>query len=141
VMAESLIQVCAQVIGNDAAITLGGLAGNFELNVMMPMMAHNLLQSISLLSNAVRLFAERCVEGLTANRERSEQLVEQSLAMVTILAPVIGYDRAAELAKQAAQSGRTIREVVEEAKLLDASELDKLLDPWPMTEPGLPNPG
>jgi len=141
VMAESLIQVCAQVIGNDAAITLGGLAGNFELNVMMPMMAHNLLQSITLLSNAVQLFAVRCVAGLTANRERCEQLVEQSLAMVTILAPVIGYDRAAELSKQAAQSGKTIREVVREAAILDEAELERLLDPWPMTKPGLEGGG
>jgi len=137
VMAESLIQVCAQVIGADAAITLGGLSGNFELNVMMPMMAHNLLQAIALLGNAVGLFAERCVSGLEANRERCEQLVEQSLAMVTILAPVIGYDRAAELAKQAEQSGRTIREVVREAELMSEEELEKILDPRPMTRPGL----
>jgi len=139
VMAESLIQVCAQVIGTDAAITVGGLAGNFELNVMMPMIAHNLLQAIELLGNAVRLFSERCVAGLAANRERCAELVEQSLAMVTILAPVVGYDRAAELAKQAANSGKTIREVVREAKLMSEAELERVLDPWPMTKPGLGN--
>jgi fumarate hydratase, class II len=137
VMAESLIQVCAQVIGADAAITVGGLAGNFELNVMMPMMTYNLLQSIELLSRAVILFSERCVAGLEANRERCAELVEQSLAMVTILAPVVGYDRAAELAKQASNSGKTIREVVREAQLMSEEELKKILDPRPMTEPGL----
>jgi fumarate hydratase, class II len=137
VMAECLIQVCAQVIGADAAITVGGLAGNFELNVMMPMIAHNLLQAIELLGNAVRLFSERCVAGLAANRERCTELVEQSLSMVTILAPVVGYDRAAELAKQAAVAGRTIREVVREAQLMSDTELEKILDPWPMTKPGL----
>jgi fumarate hydratase class II len=139
VMAESLIQVCAQVIGADAAITIGGLAGNFELNVMMPMMTHNLLQAIALLGNAVRLFSDRCVSGLQANRERCAELVEQSLAMVTILAPVIGYDRAADLAKQASMSGKTIRETVREAKLLSEEELERILDPRPMTEPGLGN--
>jgi fumarate hydratase class II len=138
-MAESLIQVCAQVIGADAAITIGGLAGNFELNVMMPMMTHNLLQAIALLGNAVRLFSDRCVSGLQANRERCAELVEQSLAMVTILAPVIGYDRAADLAKQASMSGKTIRETVREAKLLSEEELERILDPRPMTEPRLGN--
>ena len=137
VMAESLIQVCAQVVGADAAITVGGLSGNFELNVMMPLMAYNLLQAIEILGNAVQLFSKRCVEGLEANRARCAELVEQSLAMVTILAPAIGYDRAADLAKQASASGKTIREVVREAKLLSDEELDKILDPWPMTEPGL----
>ena len=111
VMAESLMQVCAQVIGNDAAIALGGLSGNFELNVMMPVMAHNLLQEIELLARAVRLFTDRCIRGLQADRRRCESLVEQSLAMVTALAPALGYDRAAQLAKQAFESGRTVREV------------------------------
>jgi fumarate hydratase class II len=138
VMAESLIQVCAQVVGNDAAITLGGLAGNFELNVMLPLIAHNLLQSIDLLGNAARLFNERCVTGLTANRERCEELVEQSLAMVTALAPEIGYDRAADLAKKAYESGKTIREICLEQQVLPADVLERLLDPRPQTEPGIP---
>ena len=137
VMAEALLQVCAQTIGNDAAITLGGLSGNFELNVMMPMMAHNLLQSIDLLTNSVTQFDQRCLHGLAANRERCEELVEQSLAMCTILAPVLGYDQAAALAKQAAESGQTIREVVCASGLLPEDEIDRLLDPQPMTEPGL----
>jgi len=139
VMAEALLQACAQTIGNDAAITLGALSGNFELNVMMPLMAHNLLQSIDLLTNSVSQFDRRCLQGLTANRERCEEMVEQSLAMCTILAPVLGYDQAAALAKQAAESGETIRAVVRASGLLPPEEIDRLLDPRPMTEPGLPD--
>ncbi len=138
VMAESLIQVCAQVVGNDAAVTLGGLSGNFELNVMMPLIAHNLLQSIALLAAASGQFTERCLKGLLADRERCRGTIEQSLAMVTALAPVIGYDRAAKLAKTAYESGRTVREVAKEEKVLPEDELEKLLDPRPMTEPGVP---
>ncbi|TLM65315.1 MAG: class II fumarate hydratase [Deltaproteobacteria bacterium] len=138
VMAESLLQVCAQVVGNDATIALCGLSGNFELNVMMPVMAHNLLQSIDLLANAVTVFTARCLQGLEADRERCEALVEQSLAMCTALAPVIGYDRAAEIAKAAYASGRTVRAVALEMNILPADELEKLLDPRPQTEPGIP---
>ena len=138
VMAESLMQVCAQVVGNDAAITLGGLSGNFELNVMMPVMAHNLLSSIALLSAAATQFCNRCVKGLEANRERCESLVEESLAMCTALAPAIGYDRAAQIAKEAYQNGRTVRQVANEQQILPAEELENLLDPRPMTEPGVP---
>jgi fumarate hydratase class II len=138
VMAESLMQVCAQVVGNDTAITLGGLAGNFELNVMMPMMAHNLLQTIDLLTNSINQFNERCLRGLEADRERCKSLIEQSLAMCTALAPVIGYDQAAEIAKQAYATGRTVREVAREKKVLEDAELDRLLDPRPMTDPGIP---
>jgi fumarate hydratase class II len=138
VMAESLMQVCAQVIGNDAAITIGGLAGNFELNVMMPVMAHNLLNSIEFLAGAVYQFTHRCIVGLQADRERCESLVEKSLAMCTALAPVIGYDRAAKIAKEAYSSGRTVRQVALEQQVLPKEELDRLLDPRPMTEPGVP---
>ncbi len=138
VMAESLMQVCSQVIGNDATIALGGLSGNFELNVMMPVMAHNLLQSIALLTRASIQFGEQCLRGLEADRERCESLVEQSLAMCTVLAPVIGYDRAAEIAKEAYRSGKTVREVAREKKLMPDEELERLLDPYPMTEPGIP---
>jgi len=138
VMAESLMQVSAQVVGNDAAIALGGLSGNFELNVMMPVMAHNLLQSIALLTNSVTQFTERCLEGLEANRERCESLIEQSLAMCTALAPAIGYDQAAKIAKQAYEEDKTVREVAREQQVLPDDELDKLLDPRPMTEPGVP---
>ncbi len=138
VMAESLMQVCVQVVGNDAAITIGGLSGNFELNVMMPVMAHNLLQSIELLTNAVGQFNERCLQGLVADRERCEGLIEESLAMCTALAPVIGYDRAAAIAKQAHETNRTVREVALAEKVLPEEELNKLLDPRPMTEAGIP---
>jgi fumarate hydratase class II len=138
VMAESLLQVCVQVIGNDAAVALGGMSGNFELNVMMPVMTHNLLQSIELLSNAVTAFTTRCLQGIEANRERCEGLVEESLAMCTALAPVIGYDRAAEIAKTAYASGRTVRAVALEMKILPEEELARLLDPRSQTEPGIP---
>jgi fumarate hydratase class II len=141
VMAESLLQVCAQVVGNDAAITVGGLLGNFELNVMMPLITRNLLQSVALLTNAVSAFESRCLQGLAADRKRCAELVEQSLAMVTSLAPVIGYDRAAALAKRAHEHGRTIRELVLEEQLLPPAELDRLLDPSPMTEPGIAGKG
>ncbi len=138
VMAESLLQVCAQVVGNDAAVTLGGLSGNFELNVMMPLITHNLLQSVTLLANATEQFSERCVKGLQADRQRCESLIEQSLAMCTALAPVIGYDRAAQLAKKAFESGKTVREVAREEQVVPEAELERLLDPRPMTEPGVP---
>ena len=138
VMAESMMQVCAQVVGNDATITLGGLAGNFELNVMMPVMAHNLLQSIDLLANVIGQFNERCLQGLVADRERCEALIEESLAMCTALAPVIGYDRAAAIAKQAHETGRTVREIALAEKVLSEENLQRLLDPRPMTETGIP---
>jgi len=138
VMAESLLQACAQVVGNDTAVTLGGLSGNFELNVMMPLITHNLLQSVTLLANAAELFSERCVKGLQADRQRCESLIEQSLAMCTALAPVIGYDRAAQVAKKAHESGKTVREVAREEQVLPDAELARLLDPRPMTEPGVP---
>jgi fumarate hydratase class II len=138
VMAESLMQVCAQVVGNDAAITIGGLAGNFELNVMMPVMAHNLLQSIDLLANVVGQFNERCLQGLMADRKRCEGLIEESLAMCTALAPAIGYDRAAAIAKHAHETGKTVREIALAEQVLPEEELNRLLDPRPMTEAGIP---
>ncbi len=138
VLCESLMQVCAQVIGNDAAITLGGLSGNFELNVMMPVMIHNLLGSIALLAGAARQFDHGCVKGLDADRQRCASLVEESLAMCTALVPAIGYDRAAQIAKEAYRSGRTVRQIALEQQILPAQELERLLDPLPMTEPGVP---
>jgi fumarate hydratase class II len=129
VMCEMLMQVCAQVIGNDGAITVAAIHGNFELNVMMPVIAHNLLQSISLLSHGGRIFARRCVAGLTADAEHCAAGVERSLAMCTALAPLIGYDRAAEIAKEAHATGRTVREVAAERAGLERAVLDKALDP------------
>jgi fumarate hydratase class II len=134
VMAESLMQVCAQVIGNDATVTLCGLSGNFELNVMMPVMAYNILQSIELLSNGIKAFDEKCLAGLQADKKRCGDLLEQSLALVTALVPEIGYDRAADLAKQAHKTGKTLRELALEDGI-DAEILDELLDPASMTEP------
>ncbi|WP_303721603.1 aspartate ammonia-lyase [Malonomonas rubra] len=134
VMAESLLQVCAQVIGNDATVALAGLSGNFELNVMMPVMAHNILQSIELLGKAIRAFEEKCLGGLQADEQRCAELLEQSLALVTALVPEIGYDRAAELAKQAHKTGQTLRELALKEGVA-AEVLDKLLDPAAMTAP------
>ena len=137
VMSEMVLQVAAQVIGNDATIALAGsgLGSTFELNVMMPVMAYNLLQSIELLAAAARVFADRCVAGLEANRERCEGLVEQSLAMCTSLAPIIGYDKAADIAKESFKTGKTVRQVAAERKLLTEAELNKALDARRMTQP------
>jgi|PlaIllAssembly_1097288.scaffolds.fasta_scaffold06647_2 fumarate hydratase class II len=135
VIPESLIQVCAQVIGNDAAITLGGLSGNFELNVMMPLIAHNLLQSIRLLANGVDNFSRRCIEGLEADRERCEEMIEKSLALATALTPKIGYDEAARVAKKAYDQRKTIRQVVEEEGILSRKELNRWLDARSMIAP------
>jgi fumarate hydratase, class II len=138
VIAESLTMVCAQVIGNDVTVTIGGQAGNFELIVMLPVMAYNLLQSIELLATASNNFAAKCVEGITANEARCKSLIEQSLAMCTALAPEIGYEAAAKLAKEAYRSGKTVREVAREQQVLPETRLNELLDPWRMTEPGGP---
>jgi fumarate hydratase class II len=132
VMCEMLLMVCAQVQGNDLAVALGGQGGRLELNAMMPVMAHNLLQSATLLSNASRLFAEKCVLGLKADEARCSAMVERSLAMVTALAPRIGYDAAADLAKEAYATGKTIRELCIEKGVLPADDLAKLLDPSSM---------
>ena len=134
VIVEALNQVAAQVIGNDAAITLSGLSGNFELNVMMPVMAHNLLSSIELLSNVVSVFTEKCVAGLTANEARCNELVEKSLAMVTALNPYIGYDKAAEIAKEAYQTKKSLRQVILEKKIMPEEKLNEVLNPFSMTE-------
>ena len=136
VMCESIMMVCAQVFGNDAVVTWAGANGNFELNVMMPVMAHNILESIRLLGNVVDAFTEKCVVGIEANEERCRELVELSMAMVTSLAPKIGYDRAAEIAKESARTGKTVRELCREKKVLPENDLESALDPIAMTEPG-----
>jgi len=133
VMCEMLLQVCTQVLGNDAAITFGGSFGNFELNVMMPVMAHNLLQSIELLAKGSEVFARRCITGLEADREKCKANLELSLSNCTILAPVIGYDKAAKIAKVAYETNKTIREVAQEISGLDKAKLDELLDPAKQT--------
>jgi fumarate hydratase class II len=134
VMAEALMQACAQAIGNDATVALCGLAGNFELNTMMPTIAYNILQSIELLSNGLAVFDEKCLSGLMADTERCSELLEKSLALVTALVPEIGYDRAAELAKQAHATGKTLRELAL-ADGIAAEKLDRLLDPSAMIAP------
>jgi fumarate hydratase class II len=137
VMSEMILQVAAQVIGNDATIAFAasGLGSTFELNVMMPVMAYNLLQSIELLGKAARVFADRTVTGIEADRERCESLVEQSLAMCTSLAPIIGYDKAADVAKESFKTGKTVRQVALDRKLMSEAELNRALDPRRMTEP------
>jgi fumarate hydratase class II len=137
VVAESLIQVGAQVIGNDLVITLGGQGGNFELNTMMPVIAYNLIQSIQILATGGDNFRKRCVEGLRANEQRCGEMVEQSLALATALAPVIGYERAAKIAKKASISNKTIKEVTREEGLFPDEKLDSLLDSRRMTDGGL----
>ena len=137
VMSEMMMMVAAHVIGNDAAITWGGANGNFELNVMMPMIVHNLLESIELLANAADTFAERCVDGLEANDQRARELVEKNAIIVTALNPHIGYDNGARIAKDAVASGRSVRELVLEAGLMSEDELDEALDIKGMTEGGL----
>ncbi len=141
VMPEMMIQVCAQVIGNDAAVTLGGLLGQLDLNAMMPLMAHNILQSISILAAACRTFDDKCVSlgpsvsdkpdndnGISANRERCQMLVESSLMSVTALVPIIGYQKAAEIARESWKTGKTIRQIAGEMHLVPESILDSVLD-------------
>jgi fumarate hydratase class II len=127
VIPEVVLQVCAQVIGNDAAITVGGMQGQFELNVRVPLIARNLLGSITLLSTTCRAFAEKCVDGLTANKAGTERSAGATLAVATALNPVIGYDKAAEIVKQAADSGRPLRDVALDAGV-DPKVYDETID-------------
>jgi fumarate hydratase class II len=136
VIAESVCMACAQVIGNHTTITVAGQSGNFEINVMMPVAAYNLLQSISLLAAVARNFAEQCVKGIQATTKGPE-MVERGLAICTSLAPVIGYDAAAALSKLAYKTGKTVREVAREQTQLTDADLDRILDPASMTKPGL----
>jgi len=135
VIPEAVIMACAQVIGYDAAITLGGLGGYFELNLMMPLIAHNVLNAIALLANAVQVFADRCIAGLEADAGRCNETVERNLALATALAPTLGYDKAAEIAKEAQSTGKTVREIALAWDVLPAETLAALLDPYRMTEP------
>ncbi len=137
VMCEALMMVCVQVIGNAQVVAVANTHGNLDLNVMLPVIARNLLESLAYLSRAVTAFDERALAGLSAHRERAESLVEWSMSMVTSLVPEIGYDRAAEIAKQAVAQGKTVREVCLAEGLLSPERLAELLDPAGMTEPGL----
>jgi fumarate hydratase class II len=133
VVPESVIQVAAHVIGNDTTVTIGGQIGNFELSGMLPVVIHNLLESIRLVSAAAKLFAEKCIDGITANEDRCRAFLENSLAMSTGLVPVIGYEKAAEIAQEAYRTGKTVRDVAMEQKVLPETQLEELLDPIRMT--------
>ena len=134
VIAESVAMVSAQVIGNDTTITIAGQSGNFELNVMMPVAAHNIIESIELLATSAKNLARQCINGLTAT-DKGPEMVMEGLAICTALAPIIGYDAAAAIAHEASQNGETIKEVALRVSDLTSAQLDKILDPLSMTEP------
>jgi fumarate hydratase class II len=138
VICESVLQVAAHVIGCDATIAICGQSGNFELNVMMPIMALRLLESIEFSANVVRIFTDKCIVGIEANEQRCNDMVEQSLALATALAPAIGYDRAAEIAKEAFRAGKTIKEVARAHNIMPEDKLGAILDPRRMIHPGMP---
>ncbi|MCB0235194.1 MAG: aspartate ammonia-lyase, partial [Anaerolineae bacterium] len=133
VIPEAMTMVCAQVFGNDQVVTIAGQSGTFELNVMLPVLARNLLESITLLANASRVLADLAIAGLVANRDKMLYLVDKNPILVTALNPVIGYDKAAQAAKKAYAEGRTVKEVVVELGFLDEAEATRLLDARPMT--------
>ena len=140
VVPEAVCQVAAQVVGNDATITVGGQSGNFEINVMKPVMANNLLQSIRLLTEGCTLLAEKCVSGIEAKEAVCERNAEMSLSLVTALAPHVGYDEASDIAEAALAEERTIKQVALDRDVLPEAELDRILDPMGMTERGVPGP-
>ena len=138
VMSEALMMVAARVAGNHTTITVAGGRGNFELNVMLPVIAHALLESITLLANASRAFADRCVAGIEANEERAKELLEKNPSIATALNIYIGYDKASGVAKEAARDGKSVRQVVQGRGLLSDSDIEEALDVRGMTEPGFP---
>ncbi len=137
-MAELAAMVSFQVVGNDTAVALAVQAGQLELNVMMPAMAYNVLQSITILANMLRVFRERCVEGITANEERCRHYAESTIALATALNPYIGYAKAAELVKESVASGESIVSLARKKKLLSEEQIAEILDPQSMTEPRMP---
>jgi fumarate hydratase class II len=141
VIIEALLQVAVQVMANDLAVAVGGQAGILELNLMLPVMGHNLLQSIEILRSGITNFTERCLKGLAANEARCLDLVEKSLALCTALAPEIGYDQAAKLARAAYESGKTVRDVAMAMGVLPREQLERLLNAEGMTRPGIPGKG
>ena len=138
VMSEAMMMVSARVMGNAVTITVGGQHGNFELNVMMPVMAYAMLESIEALSGVLDAFRERCLDGITANRERARELLELNPSIATALNAEIGYDQASTVAKKSAKEGRSVRDVILEMGLLPADRIDEVLDVRGMTEPGIP---
>jgi fumarate hydratase class II len=141
VIPEATCMVAAQVIGNDAAIAIGGQAGNFQLNVMLPMIARNLLESIQLLAKVSRLLADKAIAGFTVNEGRMKDALERNPILVTALNSIIGYEKGAATAKQAYKEGRPIKEVALETTGLSEAELDRLLDPKELTTGGVKAPG
>jgi fumarate hydratase class II len=138
VLCEALMMVASQVMGNATAVQIANTHGNLDLNVMMPVIVRNLLESITFMGRGIDAFVERAVEGMEANAEKAEGYVEWSLSMVTSLAPVLGYDKAADIAKRSIKEQKTVRALCEELKVLTGEELDRLLDAGSMTEPGIP---
>jgi fumarate hydratase, class II len=137
VIAESVLMAAAQVIGNDLTVTLAGQSGVFELNIMMPVMADNILESIRLLTASAVNLTDRCIDGIQANVERCNEMVEKSLAMCTALAPEIGYDAATAIAKESYKTGKTVREIAVAKKVMPPKRLKEVLDPMRMTKPGI----
>lgn len=137
VVPEAVTMVAAQVIGNDAAITVAGQSGNFQLNVMLPVIAHNLLESIEILTNAARVLADTAIEGFTVNDAHLQVALERNPILVTALNPVIGYEKGAAIAKKAYKEGRPVREVAAEETDLGDDELNRLLDPGELTRGGI----
>ena len=137
VIPEAVSQAAAQVIGNDAAVTIGGFTASLDLNTMMPLMAHNLLTSIELLANSCVTLAMKCVDGITANEEVCRRHAEDSPAIATRLSPIIGYEKAAEIAKESARTGKSVKDLVIEKKLLPPDEAERILDPKRMTRPSV----
>gem|GEM_PF-53737 len=136
VLCEALMQACARVIGNDQTMTFcGATGGQFQLNIMMPVMADTAIESVKILAGALEVFTEKCLKGLEANEEKCREGVEKSLAMATALNPHIGYEKAAEIAKEAFKTGKTVREVCLEQNILPPEQLDEILDPWKMVKP------
>jgi len=138
VMAEALNMVCFQVIGNDLTVSMAAQAGQLELNVMMPVIIYNILYSIDILENILKVFTEKCLAGITANSERCRDYVEKSMGLAAALNPHIGYEKAAEIAKEANRTGKTIRELLIEKKIFTKEQVDRILDIRKMTEPGIP---
>ena len=138
VLCEALMMVSSQVMGNANTVQIANTHGNLDLNVMMPVIAKNLLESITVMGRGIDAFVERAVDGMEANAEKAESYVEWSLSMVTSLAPVIGYDKAAEIAKRSIKENKTVRALCEELEVLSPDEIERLLDARTMTEPGIP---
>jgi len=138
VIPEVVTQVSVQVFGNDATVAFAGSQGNFELNVFVPVMARNLLESIRLLTSVCTVFAKKCIDGIEANEERCREYAESSPSVGTALNPHLGYDTASEIVKESMRSGRSIRAIVRERGLMTDEELDRVLDPLAMTRGGMP---